>query len=114
MSSIPNRDENSLVNNNSKLIIISKGRIISAKDHINYITLKEGELKLTMELNNNSLNKNDINKAVKNIRSQNIKNSKSNTNLFESNNNLNSKEKNFSKFYIKKKKTRKIIKKLQI
>ena len=107
MSSIPNRDENSLVNNNSKLIIISKGRIISAKDHINYITLKEGELKLTMELNNNSLNKNDINKAVKNIRSQNIKNSKSNTNLFESNNNLNSKEKKFFKVLYKKKENEK-------
>jgi len=107
MSSIPNRDENSLVNNNSKLIIISKGRIISAKDHINYITLKEGELKLTMELNNNSLNKNDINKAVKNIRSQKIKNSKSNTNLFESNNNLNSKEKKFFKVLYKKKENEK-------
>ena len=107
MSSIPNRDENSLVNNNSKLIIISKGRIISAKNHINYITLKEGELKLTMELNNNSLNKNDINKAVKNIRSQNIKNSKSNTNLFESNNNLNSKEKKFFKVLYKKKENEK-------
>ena len=107
MSSIPSAKDNSLINNNSKLIIISKGRIISAKDHINYITLKEGELKLTMQLNNNSLNKNDINKAVKNIRSQNLKNSKSNTNLFESTNNLNSKEKKFFKVLCKKKENEK-------
>ena len=63
-------------NNNSKLIIIKKDRLTSAKGVINYITLKEGEQKLTMQINNNFLNKNDINKAVKTIKSQNLHNSK--------------------------------------
>ena len=38
-------------NNNSKLIIIKKDRLTSAKGVINYITLKEGEQKLTMQIN---------------------------------------------------------------
>ena len=107
MSLTPNRTENSIGNNNSKLIIISKGRIISAKENINYITLKEGQHKLMMQVSTSSLNKNDINKAVKSIRSQNFRNSKSNTNLMEnikdSNNNFNSKEKKFYKILHKEK-----------
>ena len=114
MSLIPNKTENSSVNNNSKIIIISKGRIISAKDHINYITLKEGEKKLTMQISNSSLSKNDINKALKNFRSQNLKNSKSNINILEigndknSNINLSSKEKKYFKLIFKPKETNKI------
>ena len=88
-------------NNNSKLIIIKKDRLTSAKGVINYITLKEGEQKLTMQINNNFLNKNDINKAVKTIKSQNLHNSKSNPNLIE-NPKLNSiAKKSFEKKFIK-------------
>ena len=88
-------------NNNSKLIIIKKDRLTSAKGVINYITLKEGEQKLTMQINNNFLNKNDINKAVKTIKSQNLHNSKSNPNLIE-NPKLNSiAKKSFEKKIIK-------------
>ena len=88
-------------NNNSKLIIIKKDRLTSAKGVINYITLKEGEQKLTMQINNNFLNKNEINKAVKTIKSQNLHNSKSNPNLIE-NPKLNSiAKKSFEKKFIK-------------
>jgi hypothetical protein len=88
-------------NNNSKLIIIKKDRLTSAKGVINYISLKEGEQKLTMQINNNFLNKNDINKAVKTIKSQNLHYSKSNPNLIE-NPKLNSiAKKSFEKKFIK-------------
>ena len=83
MSKTPLRRNNSNSKKNNKLIIVSKGRLISAKQNINYITLQEGDLKLTMEVNNSSLNRDDINKAVNNIKSQNIHNSKSNTNIIK-------------------------------
>ena len=83
MSKTPLRRNNSNLKKNQKLIIVSKGRLISAKQNINYITLQDGELKLTMEVNNSSLNKDDINRAVNNIKSQNIHNSKSNTNIIK-------------------------------
>ena len=107
MSESQNEDNRSLVKSNSKLIIVSKGRITSAKDHINYITLQEGDHKLTMQVSNSSLNKNDINRAVNNMRSQKIKNANSYTNLIENskNNNENriSKEKKFYKIINKEK-----------
>ena len=109
MSLTPNRVQNSLVHSGSKLIIISKGRIISAKEHVNYITLKDGSNKLTVQISNNSLNKNDINQAVKTIKSQNLKSSKSNTNIMEMENTkindktLNSKEKKYFKLLYKPK-----------
>ena len=105
MSESQNEDNRSLVKSNSKLIIVSKGRITSAKDHINYITLQEGEHKLTMQVSNSSLNKNDINRAVNNMRSQKIKNANSYTNLIE-----NSKDNNKTKI-LKEKKFYKIINK---
>jgi hypothetical protein len=61
----------------SKIIIISKERVESAKNKVNFLTLKEGELKLTVQLNNDSLNKNSINKAVKSIKQTMLINSKS-------------------------------------
>lgn len=67
----------------SKLIIISKERIISAKNRVNYLTLKEGDLKLTVELNKDNINKNRISKAVKSIKQQILINSKSNGALYE-------------------------------
>ena len=67
----------------SKLIIISKERIMSAKNRVNYLTLKEGDLKLTVELNNDNLDKKGINKAVKSIKQQILINSKSYGALYE-------------------------------
>ena len=104
----PNNQYNSInsnSNNNSRLIIVSKGRLVSAKENINYITLQEGELKLTMQVSNNSLNKKEINKALNNIRSQNFRNSKSNANL---NVNLKSKEKKYYNILLKEKNKNKI------
>ena len=105
----PNNQYNSInsnSNNNSRLIIVSKGRLVSAKENINYITLQEGELKLTMQVSNNSLNKKEINKALNNIRSQNFRNSKSNANL---NVNLKSKEKKYYNILLKEKNKNKIL-----
>ena len=112
MSITPKMSTKSLQKNegrNPKLIIISKGsRVASAKnnkeENINYITLKEGGLKLTMQVNNNSINRNDIAKVVKNIKSQNLKNSKSNINLFED---KNLKEKKYLKILHKEKEIKK-------
>ena len=72
MSITPKMSTKSLQKNegrNPKLIIISKGsRVASAKnnkeENINYITLKEGGLKLTMQVNNNSIN--PLNISLKN------------------------------------------------
>ena len=47
----PNKEEKS-----SKLIIISKDRIESAKNRVNLLTIKEGAQKITVQLNNDSLN----------------------------------------------------------
>ena len=55
----PNKEEKS-----SRLIIISKDRIQSAKNKVTFITLKEGDLKYTVQLKNDYLNKNGINNAV--------------------------------------------------
>ena len=53
----------------SRLIIISKDRIQSAKNKVNFITLKEGDLKYTVQLKNDYLNKNGINNAVQTLAS---------------------------------------------
>ena len=107
MSITPLKRNNSNSKNSSNLIIVTKGRLESAKGNINYITLQEGAHKLTMQISNNSLNKNDINNAVKNIRSQNFHNSKSNTNLVKNDNDdtiiMNSKEKKYFKILYKQK-----------
>ena len=114
MSETQNKSNKSLVKSNSKLIIVSKGRIISAKDHINYITLKEGELKLTMQVSNSTLTKNDINKFVNNMKSQKLRNANSYSNLIENSKdnkkNTISKEKKFFKIINKEKEN---IKKIQ-
>ena len=46
-------------------MIISKERIIISKNIVNYLTFKEGDLKLTVGLNKNDVDKNGINKALK-------------------------------------------------
>ena len=66
-----NKDEQS-----SNIIIISKDRKLSAKERVNFITLKEGNLKLTLKLDNDNLNKKQINNAVKSMKQQILINSK--------------------------------------
>ena len=73
-----NKDEKS-----SNLIIISKERKLSAKERVNFITLKEGDLKLTLKLDNAYLNKKQINSAIKSMKQQILKNSKSYASLNE-------------------------------
>lgn len=80
-----NKDEKS-----SKLIIISKNRVESAKDRVNLVTLKEGDLELTVKLENDSLDKNGIKEAVKSIKNQILINSKSYATLNEKSYNLKS------------------------
>ena len=101
MSKTPLRRSSSNLKNNSKIIIVSKGRLISAKSNVNFITLQEGDLKLTTEINNISLNKDAINKAVNNIKSQNLQNSKSNTNINKNEQDDNSLMKSSEKKYLK-------------
>ena len=117
MSITPLKRNNSNSKNSSNLIIVTKGRLESAKGNINYITLQEGGHKLTMQISNNSLNRNDINKAVKNIRSQNFHNSKSNTNLVKNDNDdtiiMNSKEKKYFKILYKQKEKKYKIKEIK-
>ena len=109
MSESQNEDNRALVKSNSKLIIVSKGRITSAKGHINYITLQEGDHRLTMQVSNSSLNKNDINRAVNNMKSKKLRNENSYSNLIENSKDnkkiLFQKKKNILKLSIKKKKT---------
>ena len=74
----PNKEEKS-----SRVIIISKDRIQSAKNKVNFITLKEGDLKYTVQLNNDYLNKNGINNAVQTMKQQILINSRSYGKLYE-------------------------------
>ena len=89
-SSTPNKGEKS-----SKLIIISKDRIRSARNENNLITLKEGTLKYTIKLSSGFLDKNSINKAIKTMKRQILINSRSYGELYE-NLNLNKYIKNRS------------------
>ena len=74
----PNKEEKS-----PKVIIISKDRIQSAKNKINYLTLKEGDIKYTIKLNNDSVNKKGINKAVYTMKQQILNNSRSYAALYD-------------------------------
>ena len=66
----------------SKIIIISKGRLSSARSNKqNYMTLQEGNLKLTIELENEKINKKSINEALSTLKKDILKNSKSFTKL---------------------------------
>ena len=77
-SSTPNKGEKS-----SKLIIISKDRIRSARNKNNLITLKEGTLKYTIKLSSGFLDKNSINKAIKTMKRKILINSRSYGELYE-------------------------------
>ena len=101
-SSSPNKEEKS-----SRLIIISKDRIQSAKNKVNFITLKDGDIQYTVQLSNDNLNKNGINNAVQTMKQQILMNSRSYGKLYEKQK-LNNciKNKNKSKTPIKEKKER--------
>lgn len=60
----------------SRIIKVSKERIESAKNRVNYITLKLGDLNFTSKVNND-LNKRKINKAISNMEKKIIINSRS-------------------------------------
>ena len=65
----------------SKIVKITKGRAPTAKNKKNYITLQEGDRKLTKELKNETLNKSNIDEALLTLRKDILKNSKSYTNF---------------------------------
>ena len=60
----------------SKIIKVSKDRVESAKNRVNYITLKFGDLDVTSQIKND-LNKKKINKVVSNMEKKILINSKS-------------------------------------
>ena len=60
----------------SKIIKVSKDRVESAKNRVNYITLKYGDFDLTSQIKND-LNKRNINKVVSNLEKRILINSKS-------------------------------------
>ena len=65
----------------SKLIIISKHRIESAKQKVNFITVKEGDLKITIQMCNDKIDKQNLNNEINNIKQQLLINSKSYVNI---------------------------------
>ena len=77
----------------SKMIIISKRGIKSAKERVDF-TLKEGELKLSVQMDNEKINKNKINEVVTAIKNNYLINSQS-YGILQENDNLNT--------YLKKK-----------
>ena len=77
MSNINNSLSSNKEGKSSKIVIVSKNRIESAKDRVNYITLKEGDLKITMQMTNDNINKQNINNEINNIKQQILINSKS-------------------------------------
>ena len=94
MSNINNSFTSNKDGKTSKLIIISKDRIESAKEKRNYLTLKEGDLKLTIEMKNSHINKKNINHEINNIRQEILINSKSYTSLYD--------KRNLYKYYARK------------
>ena len=77
----------------SKMIIISKRGIKSAKERVD-ITLKEGDLKLTVQMDNQKINQKKINEVVTNLKNNYLYNSQS-YGILQENDNLNT--------YLKKK-----------
>ena len=61
----------------SQIIIISKGRLTSAKNKHNFMTLQEGSFKLTIEMKNEKINKKGINETLSTLKRNMLKNSKS-------------------------------------
>jgi hypothetical protein len=53
----------------SNFVVISKNRLSSAKNGVNYMILKEGEIKLNYIINKDKINKSDINKIIKTLKS---------------------------------------------
>ena len=82
-------NSNDIESKNSQIIIISKGRLSSAKNNSNYMTLQEGKRKLTIKLKNETLSKKEINKAVSGLKKEMQKNSRSLGNNESENNNIN-------------------------
>ena len=61
----------------SQIIIISKNRLSSAKNNLNYMTIQDGDVKLTVQIKNELLNNNNIHYAIESIKQNILKHSKS-------------------------------------
>ena len=72
---------NEIESKNSHIIVISKGRLSSAKNKENYMTLQEGQHKLTIKMKKEELSKHDISQAVSSLKKEILKISKSSENL---------------------------------
>ena len=72
----------------SKIIIISKGRLSSAQMKENYMTLQDGEHKLTIKMKDDTLSHNEINKAISSLKKKMLKKSKSSGKMEYENKNI--------------------------
>ena len=116
MSNKNDNNSNDKESKSSKIIIISKGRLYSASNKVNYLTLQEGDQKLTMKLKNEALNKHEINQALSTLRKEKLKNSRSLSNIKYEDNNINTPSNINNKIFpfFEKDSNKKIIKKIKL
>ena len=77
MSRLKDNRSNDNDRKSSNIIIISKSRLSSAKNRGNYMTIQEGELRFTIKMNHEPVNKRTINQTITSMRRDMIKNSQS-------------------------------------
>ena len=77
MSRLKDNRSNDNDRKSSNIIIISKSRLSSAKNRGNYMTIQEGELRFTIKMNHEPVNKRTINQTITSMRRDMIKNSHS-------------------------------------
>ena len=72
----------------SQIIIISKSRLSSAKENLNYMTIQEGELKVKLKIKYEPINRLNINKAIASVKNIMLKHSKSQARLIKKKENI--------------------------
>ena len=77
MSKINENKSNEKQSKSSQIIIISKNRYSGSNKNLNYMTLQEGELKLTLEMKNQKLTRQNINQAISSLKKNTLKQSRS-------------------------------------
>ena len=68
MSKINENKSNEKESKSSQIIIISKKRYSGSNKNLNYMTIQEGELKLTLKMKNQTLTKHNINQAISSLK----------------------------------------------
>ena len=77
MSKINENKSNEKESKSSQIIIISKKRYSGSNKNLNYMTIQEGELKLTLKMKNQTLTKHNINQAISSLKKNMLKHSRS-------------------------------------